>query len=30
VVFGWFGISRVGGVFLILIYAVYLSFVVSV
>ena len=30
VVFGWFGISRVGGVFLILIYAVYLSFAVSV
>lgn len=30
VVFGWFGISRVGGVFLILIYAVYLSLVVSV
>jgi len=29
-VFGWFRISRVGGVFLILIYAVYLSFVVSV
>jgi cation:H+ antiporter len=30
VVFGWFGISQIGGVFLILIYAVYLSFVVSV
>lgn len=29
-VFGWFRISRVGGVSLILIYAVYLSFVVSV
>ena len=29
-VFGWFGISRAGGVFLVLLYAIYLSFVVSV